>query len=57
MNRFDAALQNLIDEAALRLMFSPDREDRMKAMDELRELKRQQRPERVRELEIERGLR
>lgn len=56
-NRFDAELQRLIDAAAFRLRCSPDRKDRMRAMDELRELKAKQRPERVAELEKMRGLR
>ena len=55
--KFDADLQSRIDEATLRLMFPASREDCMRAMDELRELKVQQRPERVEQLERERGLR
>jgi len=55
--KFDADLQSRIDEAAFRLRCSPDRKDRMRAMDELRALKERQRPERVAELEKMRGLR
>ena len=54
---YDADLQAQIDEATLRLMFSPNRDARMRAMDELRKLKEQQRPERIAELEKMRGLR
>lgn len=57
MNPHDADLQRRIDAAAFRLRCSPDRKDRMRAMDELRELKAQQRPERIAELEKMRGLR
>jgi hypothetical protein len=56
VNPYDADLQRQIDEATLRLMYSPDRADRMRAMDELRALKAQQRPERVRFLEEKMGI-
>ena len=54
---YDLQLQQRIDAASLRLAYSPDPKDRMRAMDELRVLKRLQRGERIEGLERERGLR
>lgn len=56
-DQHDTDLQRQIDTAAFRLMHSPDRLVRMRAMDELRKLKSRQRPERVEQIERERGLR
>lgn len=54
---YDRDLESRMDSAALRLAFSPDAADRRRAMDELQDLKRAQRPERIAELERQRGLR
>lgn len=53
---YDRELERRMDSAALRMVFSPDGEDRRRAMEELRELKKLQRPERVAQLEQEKGL-
>ena len=56
-SQYDIDLQNRIDEAALRLAYAKTPAASRKAMDELNALKKQQRPERIAQLERDRGLR
>lgn len=53
---YDRDLESRMDSAALRIAFSPDAADRHRAANELAELKRLQRPERVAELQQEKNV-
>lgn len=56
MNAPDAALEAEINHAALRLQTAPTPAERRDAWNTLCELQKQRTPERVREMERERGL-